>query len=99
MSVRQELDHIIKGYSNGSPGSRFVKRGEYEVLHTEDSRIISSLESDFTVKTGMKLEISIIIRRGAALQKSCPVCRRVNLDDNFPNGWIEWKVPLNFYRC
>lgn len=99
MSARQELDHIIKGYSNDSPGSRFVKRGEYQVLRTEDSRIIRRSEFDFTVKAGMKLEISIIIRRGAALQKSCPVCRQGNLNDNRPNGWIEWKVPPNFYRC
>jgi hypothetical protein len=66
-------------------------------MRTADSRIIGHLE--FAVKTGMVLELAIIMRQWTAkLSNKCPRCDHPNLNVTAHNGWIVWQVLLIYPR-
>ena len=72
------------------------------MISAEDSQSISRLEFANKVKTGMVLELSIVLRQKGALQdnkEKCPRCQKINLNCAKTNGWIEWNVPIHFCPC
>lgn len=89
----QSFDYIINGYCKDRAGNRFIKRGEYEVVGNQDNQIISRSQFPGVVKSGMILEMSIIVRqRTTTLQdhkRTCPRCGHYNSSGS---GWIEWQV-------
>jgi hypothetical protein len=96
----QDFHYVIKGYCKDSFGWRFVERGDYEVMHTENSQAINRSELGTVVESGMILEMSIILRQRKAFldnKEKCPRCGRLNLNVTANQGWIEWQVPLNYY--
>jgi len=93
--VSQGFDHIIKGYFKNRAGSDYVERGDYHILRAEDNQTIASSELGRTVKAGMLLEMSIIMRQTTPLkahETKCPRCHHTNSDAMLINGWVEWKV-------
>jgi hypothetical protein len=88
----QGFDHIVKGYFKNRVGRQYVERGDYHVLQPESSEIISRLEFASTVKAGMVLEMSIILRRETYQdnEKKCPRCHHLNLVATLHGCWIEW---------
>jgi hypothetical protein len=78
-----------------------VERGDYQMIRAADSQTIDPSEFARTVAPEMKFEMSIIVRKRAAFQKSqgkCPRCFCINYHVPAANGWIEWKVSFSF-RC
>lgn len=61
-------------------------------MRNEDNEIIK--RSEFAVKSGMLLELTIVMRQRTALQnhKKCPRCNHPNLDVAPRHGWIDWQV-------
>jgi hypothetical protein len=93
----QEFSHIIKGYCKHSHGNRHLKRGDYEVIRPGDGQVISRSDFASTVKPGMILELSIILRRDFQDNKECPRCYHINRFANISGGWIEWQMSPNSF--
>jgi hypothetical protein len=75
-----------------------VKQGDYQIIHAEDGQMISPLEFAKTVRPGMTLEMSIVLRRRTTLPHSkmqCPQCEYIHSTINTAYGWIEWQVASN----
>lgn len=67
------------------------------MIRADGSHTIGHSEFANTVKPGMVLEMSIVLRQPAAFQdnkQKCPRCHHVNLNVTTTSGWIDWKVPL-----
>jgi hypothetical protein len=77
-------------------------QGDYQVMRSQDSRVISPTEFASTVQPGMMLEMNIILRKNSTFQankEKCPrpQCRYINLHATASQGWIEWRVlPIVF---
>jgi hypothetical protein len=95
----QGFDHIIKGYFKNRPGSRYIERGAYLLLHVENNgqiRTIKPLQLANTVKAGMTLEMGIVLRRETTFhhhKAKCPRCDHINWGTP-ASDWMEWKVFL-----
>jgi hypothetical protein len=84
----------MNGYCRNRPGSRFVERGDYEVMRATDSQIIT--HSEFVVESGMTLAMAILMRQNMLDQNNkCPRCDHLNSDVILHDGWIEWQVLIN----
>ena len=92
--VLQDFDYVINGYCKNRIGDHFIKRGAYQVVRAADGRVISASEFAAKVKSGMKIEISIVLRQNADFQDAktkCPRCRHINFNVVSGGGdWIEW---------
>jgi hypothetical protein len=93
----QDFDYIVQVHCKDRVGINFIERGDYEVLHAEDSEIIGPSELASTVAPGMKLEMSIVMRQSTADQTRCPRCGYYNPQVAACSGWIEWQVFLNWH--
>ena len=58
------------------------------------NRLINPLEFPDSVASGMKIEMSIVVRRNDSryYAKDCPRCGRIN-NISIDDGWMEWEVP------
>lgn len=93
MPSRKEFDHIIEVYSNGRPGSAYITRGDYELVHVQDGQFVNHSEFTSVVESGMTFDMSITKREGMVfrdIKEKCPRCHHVNPHANTSNGWIEW---------
>ena len=90
----QDFDYVINGYCKNRIGDHFIKRGAYQVVRAADGRVISSSEFAAKVKSGMKIEISIVLRQNSDFQDAktkCPRCHHININVVSGGGdWIEW---------
>jgi hypothetical protein len=71
----------MKGYCQGRPGHLFVKKGDYQMIRTKDSRTIDPFEFAGVVEPDMMFEMSIVLRRRMAFQDNkgkWPKCAYVN---------------------
>lgn len=69
------------------------------MIRADDSLTIEPSEFARMVAEEMKFEMSIILRKRAALEENkgkCPRCCYVNSDVSAIHGWIEWKVIFSF---
>jgi hypothetical protein len=65
------------------------------VVRADDSRPIDPSELAHTVESGVKLEMSILLWKGAAFRDTkemCPRCKYLDMNAAMCNGWIEWQV-------
>ncbi|KAJ7146909.1 hypothetical protein C8R44DRAFT_758463 [Mycena epipterygia] len=90
-----DLDRILKAHLHDRPqaGSRYVERGDYNVVSTEGI-VIRPLDFAGTLRAGVQLEMSIIKRRRDRLKptpKKCPHCNHTNSDAR-NNGWIHCSI-------
>ena len=93
---RQDFDYIIRGYCNNRAGNRFVQQGDYRVIRAEDNGTIDPSEFARTIKPGVVLEMSIVLRKKTSFpdkKQVCPRCDTVSLNVATHHGWIDWKVP------
>lgn len=92
MPACQDFNYIIIGYAKDRPGSRFIERGDYEVIRSQDNQTVSRSKLANMVDSGMILEMSIVKREVTVLRKDkeeCPRCGRIN--SGIANyDWVEW---------
>jgi hypothetical protein len=93
ISPLKDFDYVINGYCKNRIGDSFIERGDYQVVRAEDTRVINPSEFAAKVKSGMKVEISIVLRRNADFKDAktrCPRCRYMNFNVASISDWIEW---------
>jgi len=99
-STWKDFNNIINGYCKNRAGSGFIERGDYRLIRSEDSQVISRSRFASTVVSGTTLEMSIVVRQESASggeKEKCPRCRHINLKSAGNSRWIEWKVSPKFY--
>ena len=95
ISTHQMLDRIIKAYCEGRIGGEYVRRGDYHLVHGDGYQSIHPSALRHTVKPGMLLEMSIMLRKrmsGVEDEEICPRCHAVNNVDSTKCGWNQWYV-------
>lgn len=84
---------MINGYCRDRVGSRFIERGDYQMVLSEDGTTMETSVFATTVEPGMVLEMSIVVSLADEIPKQCPKCQCT--DPGIADGaWIEWKVYL-----
>lgn len=86
----EDFDYIINGYCKDRIGYRFVERGDYKVIRTEDSKAINPLEFSGMVESGMVVEMSIVLRQRNIARNICPRCGHSNRNVTSQWSWMEW---------
>lgn len=87
-SASQDFRYIVDGYCKNILGNRFIERGDCNVTSSADSQIISRSELASKVKSGMVLEIVIVLRKTIAFQRECLRCGYVNSNAAGDSGWV-----------
>jgi len=77
-----------------SMGRRFIDRGEYQLIHGHDRKIIDKSRWTYEVKAGITVEISILLRIKAEKERMCPHCQTIFLGEVKRRKWVIWKVYL-----
>lgn len=73
-------------------GVKFVERGDFELIRSDDYQIVDYHNLADAVQPGMTLEMSIILREGHNLNpKICPRCGHMNAM-LVTKTWVEWQV-------
>ena len=80
----------MNGYCKDRVGSCFIERGDYQVLRAEDSQVIGPSEFATTVKSGMVLELSIVMHQTTSYQEECPRCGHINSGLIASEAWVVW---------
>ncbi|KAF8586183.1 hypothetical protein K439DRAFT_1631944, partial [Ramaria rubella] len=83
--------YILQGYCKDRIGNRYVDRGDYHILSAEGS-LIPRREFASSVKAGVVVEMSIIIRMRRTQREGknvCPRCRCANTNGIPNQGWFE----------
>lgn len=88
----QSVHHIIGRYCENYFGSDFIQQGEYMIRHFQDNKVINCIGFPTLARSGMKFEISIIMRQKESFNKICPQCYYSNDDVPATCGWIKWQV-------
>ena len=70
ISACQDFHYIGSGYCRYGLGHELVERGDYFVSRVEDHQIINHSEFSTTVKSGMVVEMGIVLREMAAFRDS-----------------------------
>lgn len=94
ISIAQSFDYIIKRYCEDSIGCHFIERGEYKMIRAQDSQVIESSRFASTAGSGMKFEISIVMRQTEEFRRKCPHCGIFDSNARAICGWIKWQVSL-----
>ena len=95
----QDFDHIVRFHCRDRAGVDFIERGDYHVIRSGDSQMISRSEFANMVESGMKLEMSIVLRQKTANQERCPRCSHLNSHVAASRSWIEWQVSPNIMHA
>jgi hypothetical protein len=91
----QSVDYIIKRYCENYVGYNFIQRGEYRMIRAQDNQVITPSKFASIAGSGMKFEISIIMRQMEMFTKTCPQCGKSNHSVAANCGWIKWQVLPN----
>jgi hypothetical protein len=89
----QMLQDMVQFYFKHQkpPGTAFVERGDYRLVHGGVGEIVEPARWTYDVKFGHTVEMSMIFHERNKYSLRCPRCRtRFNGPAN--NGWADWKV-------
>jgi hypothetical protein len=87
------LDDMIRVYFDHQkpPGTAFVRRGDYRLVHEGRGNIVEPARWTYGVKPGLTVELSMVIHKRNERWVRCPRCH-VQFDGWAENGWADWKV-------
>jgi hypothetical protein len=73
------------------PGTAFVERGDYRLVHGGVGEIVEPARWTYDVKSGHTVEMSMIFHERNERLVKCPRCR-TPFHGVDKNGWADWKV-------
>ena len=86
------------GFCGSVAGDEIVRRGDYRILQSEDDRFINPSQFSGSVRPGMTVEMSIVVReqtddrqdRQGTQEHRCPRCKHINQKVITRSGWVSW---------
>jgi hypothetical protein len=71
------------------PGSDFVERGDYRLVHGDRKDIVDQMEWNRVEKVGLKMEMSMVLRTRNQKSRRCPSCH-ASFEGGAIDGWAQW---------
>ena len=85
------LEDMVRFYFKHQkpPGTAFVERGDYRLVHGGVGEIVDSARWTYDAKPGHTVEMSMVLRELNKPAVKCPRCRTA-FEGQTQNGWADW---------
>jgi hypothetical protein len=87
------LEDMVRFYFKHQkpPGTAFVERGDYRLVHGGVGEIVEPARWTYDVRSGHTVEMSMVLHERNERLVRCPRCR-TRFNELASNGWADWKV-------
>jgi len=89
------LEDVIRLYFKHQkpPGTTFVERGDYRLVHAGTGSLIEPTKWTYELKSGKVVEMSMVLHTHSAGATECPRCH-TKIDGHAKKEWVNWRVTL-----
>ncbi|KAF4584861.1 hypothetical protein EYR40_001680 [Pleurotus pulmonarius] len=91
----RDITLVVHQYFQAGPESHYICRGDWEMVHVDDNRVLEERSFADALKPEAVFDIGIIVSRCLTQSRyTCPQCSAVNYKNTsrFTNKWIRWCV-------